>query len=59
LQFYWKITAGDEDPMCENPECPTGRPVIPHDRSRTGPRKRFCSDTCRARAHYVNKRRAT
>jgi hypothetical protein len=55
LQLFWRITAGDEDPLCENRDCPRDNPVLTRASGTTGPRKRFCSDTCRARAHYIKR----
>jgi hypothetical protein len=52
LQMLWRLTAGDEDPLCRNPGCLKGRPVLYREPGRTGPRKKYCSDYCKKDHHY-------
>ena len=60
LQMYWKLTAGN-DPVCANPECRYGRPVL--QQNARGRHKEYCSAQCKKRHFYrtvtLPKRRAS
>ena len=54
LQMLWKLTAGDEDPLCQNPACPRGNPVL-LPTGKPGPRRKYCPEDdfyCKKDHHY-------
>jgi hypothetical protein len=60
LQMYWKLTARN-DPVCANPECRYGRPVL--QQNARGRHKEYCSAQCKKLHFYrtvtLPKRRAS